>query len=34
MVGTSGIRIGIFEDDLENSYVSVGTGISMIHEIQ
>jgi len=34
MGGTSGMRIGMLEGDLEHGYVSVGTGISMIHEIQ
>ncbi|WP_125711565.1 NAD(P)H-dependent flavin oxidoreductase [Companilactobacillus kedongensis] len=34
MGGTSGMRIGMLEGDLEHGYVSVGTGISMIREIQ
>lgn len=34
MKGTSGMRIGMLEGDLENGYVSTGNGISMIHSIQ
>ncbi|HAT54176.1 MAG TPA: diguanylate cyclase [Lactobacillus sp.] len=34
MGGTSGMRIGMLEGDFEHGYVSVGTGISVIHEIQ
>jgi enoyl-[acyl-carrier protein] reductase II len=34
MAGTSGMRIGMLDGDLENGYVSVGTGISVIHSIQ
>ncbi|MFC6253443.1 hypothetical protein ACFP1H_02340 [Secundilactobacillus hailunensis] len=34
MGGTSGMRIGMLEGDLEHGYVSVGTGISVIHQIQ
>ncbi|GAX02921.1 enoyl-ACP reductase 2 [Secundilactobacillus pentosiphilus] len=34
MGGTSGMRIGMLEGDLEHGYVSVGTGISVIHKIQ
>jgi enoyl-[acyl-carrier protein] reductase II len=34
MAGTSGLRIGMLDGDLENGYVSVGTGISLIHSIQ
>lgn len=33
MNGTSGMRIGMLEGDFENGYISVGTGISTIHEI-
>jgi Dioxygenases related to 2-nitropropane dioxygenase len=32
--GTSGLRIGMLEGDLEHGYVSVGTGISMVHAIE
>ncbi|WP_203624816.1 MULTISPECIES: nitronate monooxygenase family protein [unclassified Lacticaseibacillus] len=34
MGGTSGMRIGMLDGDLEHGYVSVGTGISMVHSIQ
>ncbi|WP_155286792.1 NAD(P)H-dependent flavin oxidoreductase [Lacticaseibacillus zhaodongensis] len=34
MGGTSGMRIGMLDGDLEHGYVSVGTGISMVHAIQ
>lgn len=34
MGGTSGMRIGMLDGDLEHGYVSVGTGVSMIHAIE
>lgn len=34
MGGTSGMRLGMLAGDFEHGYVSVGTGISMVHAIQ
>lgn len=34
MGGTSGMRLGMLEGDFDHGYVSVGTGISMIHAIE
>lgn len=34
MGGTSGLRIGMLEGDLEKGYVSVGNGVSFIHKIK
>ena len=34
MGGFASLRIGMLEGDMENGYVSVGNGISHIHEIK
>lgn len=34
MGGTSGMRLGMLEGGLEHGYVSVGTGISLVHAIE
>ena len=33
MGGTTGMRIGMMEGDLENGYVSVGNGVSLFDKI-
>ena len=34
MGGTRGMKAGMLEGDFEHGYVSVGNGISLIHEIK
>ena len=34
MVGFANLRVGMLEGDMDKGYVSVGNGISHIHEIK